>query len=396
MAIRVLLLTSEFPPDLGGIASHVAELAKALPAGLADVRVVHPRNMWGPEPHSEADTVPVRRPGLIKGEPIYQLMLHRWLRRELARRPADILHVHGMRPLAATRGLSAKTVFTNHSSGFLARLNAAPGRKRQTARLLRHIVYLIGPSDELVEAARAFDFRGPAAMIPNGVDTGRFSPGASPLRHEWGIAANEKVILLARRLVDKNGVTDLARAACLLARSGWRLVIAGEGPERSKMTAIFRGAGILDRVLFLGAVANSAMPSIYRAADVSVLPSHAEATSIAGLEAMASGLPLVGTRVGGIPTIIADEDTGILVERGDVEAMAAALGRLLSDEALRARFGASARVRAIDAFSWPVIAEKTLNIYRECLAAHPQGRRCADEVHMPLLGHKSQEPKATR
>jgi glycosyltransferase involved in cell wall biosynthesis len=371
MTIRVLLLTSEFPPDLGGIASHVAELARAL-SPLADVEIVHPRSLWTKPADWNDAGVPVHRPGLIKGEPFYQWMLRQWLGRKLAQRSVDILHVHGVRPLAATRGLDATTVFTNHSSGFLARLDASPDRKQRTARLLGHVDTVIGPSDELVAATRAFGYRGPAIMIPNGVDAERFFVGASPFRQAHGIAQEEIVILLARRLVEKNGVTDLARAVRFLDPKSFRLVVAGDGPERSKMTAILREGNLLDRTLFLGAVPNSEMPPIYRAADISVLPSLAEATSIAGLEAMASGVPLVGTRVGGIPAIIAEEETGLLVAPRQPEELAAALRRLIAGRFMRARLGSAARVRVEREFSWRTIAHRTLSVYEQCGRAGPR------------------------
>jgi glycosyltransferase involved in cell wall biosynthesis len=385
MAIRVLLVTSEFPPDLGGIASHVAELARAL-APLADVEVVHPRSLWTTAAQWNGAGVPVHRPALIKGEPFYQAMLRQWLARKLAQQPVDILHVHGMRPLSATRGLKAKTIFTNHSSGFLARLHASPARKAATARLLTHVDALIAPSDELVEAARIFGYRGPASMIANGVDAERFHPGSSSFRAQHGIAPDEIVILLARRLAEKNGVKDFAKAVRFLEPKNFRVVIAGDGPERAKMTSILSESNQLGRVLFLGPVSNADMPDIYRAADISVLPSLAEATSIAGLEAMASGVPLVGTRVGGIPTIIADNETGLLVSPRHLEGMAAALNRLIVDRDMRARFGAAARKRVEAEFSWPTIAQATLSVYEQCLDSSLSPKKFGGEESM-LSGH---------
>jgi glycosyltransferase involved in cell wall biosynthesis len=369
MDVRVLLVTGEFPPDVGGIASHVAELARALSPQLPDIEVVHPRSLWGPAPAWDGAVCPVHRPGVIMAEPAYQPMLHTWLSRKLKRQPVDVLHVHGVRPLASTRGLPAKTVFTNHSSGFLARLHASSARKRRTARLLEHVDYVVAPSDELVDAARAFGYRGPARMISNGVDAERFRPGGSSFRQEHGIGEDEVVILLARRLAEKNGVTDFARALRHLTPNSFRVVVAGDGAERAKMSAILGEANLLDRVMFLGAVPNSDMPPVYRAADISVLPSLAEATSISGLEAMATGVPLVGTRVGGIPAIIADEETGLLVAPQQPEKMAAALGRLISNRELRARLGSAARARVEREFSWKNIALRTIDVYHACMTA---------------------------
>lgn len=374
MDVSALLVTSEYPPDIGGIGSHVSELARVLPAEAVNVEVVNPRDIWQPKIKDEQGNFSLVRPALIKAKPFYDVMLHHWLSRRLRRARFDIVHVHGMRPLAATRRLPARTIFTNHTTGFLARLNASPARKQRTARLLDHIDYLVAPSAERVEAARAFGYTRPAIMIPNGVDGGRFHPGASPLRAKWGLAESDVVILLARRLVEKNGIVDFAHAVRLLKPASFRVVVAGEGPERAKMVAILRDANLLDRVLFLGSVQNCDMPPVYRAADLSVLPSLAEATSISGLEAMATALPLVGTRVGGIPAIIADGTTGLLVDPAQPQALAAALDTLIADRALRMRFGAAARVRTEREFSWTTIARRTVEIYRACLA----GRAVSD------------------
>jgi glycosyltransferase involved in cell wall biosynthesis len=368
LGLRVMLVTAEFPPDIGGIGSHVAELARALTPLTELCAVVHPSVPGAVPIAGETRGFEIFRPAVIRAEPIYQWMLRPRLRRLLRAGRFDLVHVHGMRPLNATRGVGVPAVFTNHSSGFLARLSASDRRKQKTAREMAHVAHLIAPSDELVEAAQTLGYRGPADMIPNGVDPARFSPGGSAFRARAGIGPDEIVIVLARRLVEKNGVIWFARALAELRQRPFRAVIAGDGPERAAMQAILSDAGLLDRVLFLGSVANSEMTDLYRAADLSVLPSLAEATSIAGLEAMACGLPLVGTSVGGIPAIIDDGTTGLLVPARDATALARAMGSLMTDAALRRRFGAAARARVEKEFSWRAIAERTVDVYRATLA----------------------------
>jgi glycosyltransferase involved in cell wall biosynthesis len=375
MTVRVCLVTSEYPPVIGGIASHVFELARAMTAASVEATVVHPISLISSlSARSEAPGVTVLRPKMVKAQPFYDFTLRLWMRRHLTKEKFDLVHVHGVRPLAATRDLSLPVVFTNHTSGFLGRLNAEPRRKRRTAALLEHVDALLAPSDELVAAAQAFGYAGPAQMIPNGVDAERFAPGPSEARAAWGIGADETVIVLARRLVKKNGVVGFAKAVAQMRERNFRVVVAGDGPDREEMVEILAKAGMRDRVTFLGAVPNSSMPEIYRACDIGVLPSLAEATSISGLEAMACGLPLVGTNVGGIPAIVADGVSGVLVPPADPKALAEALGRMVDDAGLRRAMGKAGRRSAQDNFSWPIIARRTAAAYEACLSQR-SGRR---------------------
>jgi len=366
--MRICLITSEFPPIIGGIASHVYELARALITDGVQVTVIHPSTISDANVNAQLPGGIVIRPRLMKAQPFYTWQLKCWLKRNLKIEDYDLVHVHGVRPLAAVKNLGLPVVFTNHSSGFLARQSAGLVRKFRTRLLLRGIDLLLGPSDELVKSARVFGYNGPAKMIANGVDASRFNSGPSSKRSEWGIAADDIVIVLARRLVPKNGVVYFARAITLLHSQKTKIVIAGDGVDRKEMERILTDAGRQDQCLFLGGIPNRDMLDIYRAADIAVLPSLAEATSIAGLEAMACGLPLVGTSVGGIPAIIADGQSGIIVPPRNPDALAEALRRLISDRSMRLSMGEYARRRVDEEFSWPRIAKQTLEAYDECLS----------------------------
>ncbi len=365
--MKVCLITSEFPPVIGGIASHVYELARALSAKGVSVTVVHPVAPGTQAVETDAQHFTVHRPEIIRTKPFYDFALQRYLKTLQREHHFDLIHVHGVRPLTASKGLSIPVIFTNHSSGFLARHHAGFIRKWRTRRLLAHVDALIGPSDELVDSARYFGYQGPARMIANGVDAERFTPGKGFKRSAWAVNEDDIVILLARRLVFKNGVIGFAEAVAQMKAPNFRIVIAGDGPDRAAMTAILEKANRLDQCVFLGRISNADMPDIFRSADVSVLPSLAEATSIAGLEAMASGLPLVGTNVGGIPTIINDGVTGLIVPPRDPGALAKALDALCAEKDQRQKMGHAARARVEAEFSWPKIAEETCHIYDACL-----------------------------
>lgn len=361
-ALEILMLTSEYPPRIGGVATHVAELARALRAGGERVTVVTPA-------HAGAATEPdlIRHSPAVRAQPVADWLLARWCRRLVADRRFDLVHVHGLRPLRAALATGLPVVFTNHTSGFLQTVAGGGSRLARLGRLLARCALVLAPSEELVEATRRAGYRGPARYVPNGVDDQRFTPGAAPaLRQAWGLEAGTAAVVIARRLVPKNGVMDAARALAH-TREKLRFVFVGDGPLRAEMEAEIAALGVADRALFTGALPNPSMPEVYRAADLCLLPSRMEATSIAGLEAMATGCALIGTRVGGIPALIDDGRTGLLVDAADPPALARAVDALVRDAACRARFGAAARLRVAREFAWPRIAERTRAAYRETL-----------------------------
>jgi glycosyltransferase involved in cell wall biosynthesis len=365
--MRIGLVTADYWPNVGGVAAHVAELARALVHGGHEVHVATRPLADETSPCGERDGVVIHRPPLPRLRPVGDAVQRAWLRKFVERVRPQLLHVHGLRPLPATRGLSVPVVFTNHTSGFLRRMERGRWARRRVAARLRHTELVLAPSEELAEATLALGLDIPVRYLPNGVDPERFSPGQSAMRRSLGLAADSVVVLLARRLVAKNGVRVLAEAAREFIRPGVKLVFAGDGPEREAVQAILKRDGCLDAALFLGSVPNSQMPDLYRAADISVLPSFLEATSITGLESMACGLPLVGTRVGGIPAIIDDEETGLLTPPGDAPALAAAIRRLCEHPEVRARMGRAGRARIIAEFSWSALAERTAEMYRRVL-----------------------------
>jgi glycosyltransferase involved in cell wall biosynthesis len=366
--MRVLAVTVEFPPRVGGIASHVAELQTAMRSAGHDYHVLAPVGFRLGRKNEAAGSGPewVTRPTVISGQPFYGWMVRRQVRRLLRSKPFDVLHVHGLRPLPASVGNGRPVVFTNHSSGFLARLNGDATALARLANRLAPTQGIIAPSTELAEATRRIGHQGPIEVIPNGVDPHRFSPRGPNARRTWGVGDREVVFLLPRRLVEKNGVTWFARSLALLGTGAWRAVIAGAGPEEQEMRRILATGGVLDRCVFLGSVPQERMPEVYRGADVAVLPSLREATSIAGLEAMATGLPIVGTNVGGIPEIVQDGISGLLVPPGEPVAMAEALKTMIQNATLRHSCGQAGRERVEQDFSWAAIARRTTGFLERC------------------------------
>jgi glycosyltransferase involved in cell wall biosynthesis len=181
------------------------------------------------------------------------------------------------------------------------------------------------------------------------------------VRREFGLADDEAVILSVGRVSQEKGHADLIRAAAALAAmSGapqFRVVIVGDGPERERLAQLATQLGIEKRIAFAGFQRDT--KPYYAMATAVAVPSHSEGSPNVVLEAMAAGLPLAANAVGGVPEILEEGVTGLMVPPRNPDAMAKALLRILSDAELRLRLGAAARARAESSHA-PVAYRRTL------------------------------------
>jgi glycosyltransferase involved in cell wall biosynthesis len=187
----------------------------------------------------------------------------------------------------------------------------------------------------------------------------RRSPIAVPgLRRELGIAEGAPVIAVVARLQAHKGHEDLLRALPGLWERvpALRVLLAGQGPHEGRLRAVAAEVGAGNRVRFLGHCAD--VRPVLAAADLFVLPSHREGLPNAVLEAMAMELPVVAAAADGTGEVVLDGETGLLTPPGDVEALGAAIARLLDDPALRARLVCGAQQRLAEQFSLPRAVEQ--------------------------------------
>jgi glycosyltransferase involved in cell wall biosynthesis len=393
--MRVLILSTDYLPLIGGVAQHVSELARALVRAGDDVEVVTVdrfaqwRDFQRPTRTEEAtpgEPRVIRVPYVINrsvrflsGQLSSRASLRRYHRavqaRLLAYRP-DVLHWHAVDGGAdrLARGFAGARVWTNHTSDFITGLRRATLRARYRAEA-RAADRIIAPSEELRDLTVALGL--PAervTFIPNGVNPARFGieAPAQAWRERLALQAGEQVVLCPRRLDPKNGVAHFVDAALRLAGAGRtdaRFVIAGDASGVAsaqyarEILRRIRTSPHAGRFALLGAVDNTEIAGLYALSSLVVIPSLIEATSIAALEAMASGRPLVASRVGGLPFLVRDGENGLLVPPAEPAALAAAMARLLDDPALRAACGAIGRTRIERELSWDPIAARTRAIY---------------------------------
>lgn len=361
--MNILMISLDFPPTVGGISAHVYELSNALSRLGNQVSVITRRLNGQAELDSTADGVKVFRLQLRWIAPLYGWQLNRFVERRRVKIKPEIIHVHGMAPLEGYRIKGIPLVYTNHTSGYLKRVRKGGLRRMALIRrLFKKPQLFLAPSKELLETP--FQISARKVFIPNGVDAHKYrfdELKRKSIRSELGLREDDIVGILTRRLVAKNGVTYLADATRMIRDRRVKLLLIGDGPEyetvKAKMNRHFKG-----RFFMLGAKTHDQIVPYYSAADFSVLPSLMEATSISGLEAMSASLPLVGTRVGGIPELIEDGLNGFLCEPGNDKDLACKIDQLLAVD-LKV-FGRRSRESVEQKFSWHQIARQTQKAYQ--------------------------------
>ncbi|MFA9460958.1 TIGR03088 family PEP-CTERM/XrtA system glycosyltransferase [Thiohalorhabdus methylotrophus] len=317
-----------------------------------------------------------KRPGKDPG-----LYLRLWrLLREL--RP-DLVHTRNLAAieahLPATLAGVRHRVHGEHGWD-MADLSGANRRYRRLRRMLRPLVHHFIPlsgdlEDYLARGVGVREHR--MTRICNGVDVQHFHPGKERERlpEEAGFPPEARIIGWAGRMEGEKDPLGLVRAFIRLveeageAARAARLVMIGGGSLYPRVRAELEEAGLLDRAWLPGE--REDLAGIYRALDLFVLPSLAEGISNTVLEAMASGVPVVVTRVGGNPELVVEGETGDLVPPGDPEALAGALAGLLGEPDRLVRMGSAARRRAEARYSIDAMVAAYLDVYRRVLGQGP-------------------------
>lgn len=356
------MVSLDFPPTVGGIAAHVYELSRGLGELGHRVCVITRQLPSQTDAFVKRESMDIYRLRLRWAAPLYGGQINRFIRKKLPEIQPDIIHVHGMAPLEGYQIKGVPLVYTNHTSGYLERIEKGGIRRMALLRRLFSKPQLfLAPSRELLEIP--FPISAKKEYIPNGVDGRKYrfdGQARTEIRSAMGLGDDHILGILTRRLVPKNGVIHFARAARLLNDERLRFLIIGDGPEFDAVSACL-AQNFENRFTMLGAKKHDEIIPYYSAADFSILPSLMEATSISGLEAMATSLPLIGTRIGGIPDLIEDGKNGFLCESANDEDLAQKIDALLHVD--MKTFGAYSRELVESKFAWPWIARRTLAAY---------------------------------
>lgn len=369
--MRIALFTEWFLPVRGGVSSHVFGLSRELKRRGHDVIVYTKRRASdGSQQASVLEGVSVRNlsPLIPINFPAVPPSTNQ-LSEAFEGGDFDVVHAHHAftpTPLLAlwqAQNASVPSVLTNHSipsrghdSLLWDTLSSALYPLRQYLNMADHIVAVSQAAADFISLLVDYV---PVSVIPNGVDCEFFK--ARPEIKKTG-----KRVLYVSRLVNRKGPHVLLRAfkKVLDGEPAAELTLVGKGYLRPALQMMAYDLGIGDSVTFLGDVSNEKLAMAYSSSDIFVLPSlHAESFGMVLLEAMASEVPVIASRTGGIPEVFDDGEQGLLVTPGDEEELSNAMIDLLGDEDKRKRMGRAGRKKALDDYDWQIVGGKIEDLY---------------------------------
>jgi phosphatidylinositol alpha-1,6-mannosyltransferase len=377
---KILIYSHEFPPFGSGAGNYCYQLAKGLARLNQNVIVLTTK--YVEESAREWESYPfrivrVKRTGGLKERllsvPVFVYLMYRF-------RPHQILIVEKWAQEVASLIrliIPFKYSVTVHGSEVLT--NAERKKRGIKSRLLSQILIrfyrkayrIIAVSNYtrnlLVEMELPVD---KIAVIPNGIDIERFSQPANSgrLRDRLGLDGEDKVLLTLAMLKPRKGQDMVIKALSLVIEKlpNVKYLIAGFGEDRKRLQDLVIRYGLQQHTFFTGYVPQKEILDFYDLCDVFVMPSRQDGPRVEGfgipfLEANARGKPVIGGNHGGVPEVIINNETGILVNPYSVEEIAEAIIKLLSQKELARRMGEKGRQRCFRYFNWETLAERTLN-----------------------------------
>ena len=372
--------------DAGGQNTHVAELSAALAQAGHDV-YVYTRRDGATLPNEVAMRegvtvvhVPAGPPEPVPKDALlpYMKEFGRWLVGEWCRddRAPAVAHAHfwmsGLAAVAAGRRTGVPVVQTYHALGTVKRRHqgaqdTSPPRRVGYERVLGRTVdrVIAQCQDEVRELLRLGVPRSRMVVVPSGVNDDTFCPLGPVAPRD----PERPRVLTVGRLVERKGFQDVIRAMRLVPDAEC-LVVGGppgarlaDDPQARRLRALVESCDLVDRVRLVGAVPKDEMPRWYRSADVLVAAPWYEPFGLTPLEAMACGVPVIGTAVGGLTDTVVDGLTGDLVPPRDPCALGGAVRRLLADGVRRDAYGTAALDRVRQSYSWSRAAAQLGGVY---------------------------------
>ncbi len=388
VAPRILILSWEYPPIIaGGLARHVHKLSEALALQGVEVHVltrgargeiaeelrggvqIHrvaeaamPRDLDAFVAWVEGMNAHMHAAGRQLGKRLRFDLVHGhdWLVAGAAAAIADRLRCPYLTTIHATEFGRHQGWVDKHPQSYIHRIETWMARRADHVITCSH--YMRGHVADVYEIDEQR-----VTVIPNGIDPADLQPvgDLDELRARFA-APSERLVLLVGRLVYEKGF-QLALDAMpqVIRRAGRvRFLVAGSGTHEAELRKQARRLGLMRHGTFMGWIGDDALHSLYRIADLCVVPSIYEPFGLVALEAMASGCPCIVADTGGLREVVPNADVGLRFRSRDPRALAAMMQRVLTDDGLRDRLVAEASAHVLR-FDWAQIAEQTAQVYAE-------------------------------
>ena len=314
----------------------------------------------------------------------YSLALAAVMHETAVREGLDLLHVHYAIPHATSAWIAREMLGPEHPVRIVTTLHGTDitlvGQERNFWEITRFSIQKsdgITAVSDYLKRETVDAFRIPAddiEVIPNFVDPRLYGRDRHPCWKNTFLRDGEKMVLHVSNFRAVKRIRDVVKIfARLTARIPSRLVLVGDGPDRTEAIEEARAQGITDRVVFLGK--QDSVAEIMACADLLLLPSTNESFGLVALEAMASGVPVVATNAGGLPEVVETGLTGYLGEVGDVEAMADGAIHILGDDERWRRMSQAATESAVGRYGVDKVIPQYERYYERILAVSPEDER---------------------
>jgi glycosyltransferase involved in cell wall biosynthesis len=417
--MRIMIVTDQYPPMVGGVPTVTQGLAVDFANRGDQVWVVAPSHGQR-DVHRLEHKVHVYRFSSFEW-PTYEDLRIPFLpilpfRRLLKKVDPDIIHIHSPIVLGniaqiVAGSLRKPVVVTNHylpinisrslSSGPLFGKTFMTVSYSYLVHFCNRCEYVTAPTMTALNLLYEHGLRAPAQVISNGIDLKKFSPGDRDkrLRQHFKLPQDRPLILSVNRLSQEKRIDVLIDAVAKMTQDA-HIAIASTGPAEADLRAKVEELNLKDKVSFLGFIHDTNLASLYRLADVFAIPSEAELQSLATMEAMACGLPVVAADAYALPELVHHKINGFLFQRGNSDEMAQNLDTLVRDPALRKQMGAKSleiiarhdRTMVLD--QWEALYRRLSNEFIE--AKERKLRRHRERKAASHMRYKKARPRIVR
>lgn len=416
--MRIMIVTDQYPPMVGGVPKVTHDLATSFARRGHEVVVVAP-SYGTRDVHRIEDKVHIYRFSSFEWPTYVELRIPFLpllpFRRLLKQYDPEVIHVHSpvvMGNIAQILGGGSRkpVIATNHymptNIGRSISFDPILGKSFQNiwysylVHFCNRCEYVTAPTETALKLLYEHGLRAPARAISNGIDLSRYRPGPpdEAARRRFHLPLDRPLILSVNRLSHEKRIDVLIDAAAKLHEQA-HIVITSTGPAEAELRAQVNALNLQKRVTFSGFVSDDDLISLYRLADIFAIPSEADLQSLATMEAMAVGLPIVAANAYALPELVHSEENGFLFSPGNSDEMARYLDNLLGNSEMRKSMGARS-LEIVAQHDITIILDQWETLYQRLIKEFAEAGKRRRKRGLPLTrmasGLTRHAPRSTR